>query len=109
MYSGLVSIANKLGQEKFPLIPINYYPNYNSIRMHLNRTKDSSDSRFHVPSETNPIIVKVGHVHDGFGKMLLNQPQHFEDLSSILAINKDYCTSEPFVNCNFFFSLFSKF
>jgi len=86
MYSGLLSISKKFGEEKFPLIHQTYYPNDREMRINSK-----------ICSEESPIVVKASHVHEGYGKMLLKHSSDFKDLSSIVAIHEDYCTSEAFI------------
>eukprot|EP01119_Soliformovum_irregulare_P021300 TRINITY_DN7065_c0_g1_i2.p1 TRINITY_DN7065_c0_g1~~TRINITY_DN7065_c0_g1_i2.p1 ORF type:complete len:253 (+),score=45.14 TRINITY_DN7065_c0_g1_i2:645-1403(+) len=44
-----------------------------------------------------PLVVKVGHVHAGYGKMMVTKPEDFDDLASIMALHSDYCTAEQYV------------
>jgi hypothetical protein len=44
-----------------------------------------------------PIVVKVAHVHAGYGKMLLENSKQLDDLRSVVAIHNDYATAEPFL------------
>jgi hypothetical protein len=41
---------------------------------------------------------KVSHAHAGQGKMKVNDMTAFRDLQTVLALNDDYSTVEPFVN-----------
>ena len=82
MYSALHGIQKRLGKERFPLITQYYYPNWREMRITPNY----------------PIVVKVGHVHAGYGKMMLTNQSNFEDLSSIMAIHNDYSTAEPYLD-----------
>lgn len=82
MHSQLLKIQKKIGKDNFPLIEQYYYSDF----MQMNITPKY------------PIVLKVGHVHAGFGKMKLDKQNQFKDLASILALHKDYCTSEVFLN-----------
>jgi len=82
MFSGLLSIQKRLGKDKFPLIVQYYYPN-------------SSQMRF---TPDYPLVLKVGHVHAGFGKMLLQKHENFEDFASVVALHDDYSTAERFLD-----------
>jgi len=44
-----------------------------------------------------PIVVKVAHVHAGYGKMKLENHHQLADLRSIVSIHNDYCTAESFL------------
>jgi len=81
MYGALESIVLRLGRDKFPLIPQTYYPNHREMRF----------------TPAYPIVIKVGHTHGGWGKMVLRNQEDFNDLASILALHEDYCTAEPFL------------
>ncbi|PRP80621.1 synapsin II [Planoprotostelium fungivorum] len=82
MYGALRSIQQRLGKETFPLIEQYYYSGFQQMAM----------------TPKYPIVVKVGHVHSGYGKTLLRSHQEFIDLASIIALHPDYCTTEPFIN-----------
>ena len=41
-------------------------------------------------------MCKVGAGHAGFGKMLLQNHKQFNDLKSIIALNRDYLTAERY-------------
>jgi len=82
VFGELLKIRKRLGRENFPLIPQNYYPEYRTMRF---------------CGPTFPAVVKVGHAHAGYGKMIISDHHAFEDFSSIIALNKDYVTGEPFL------------
>jgi len=84
-YAGLLTIHNRLGKDKFPLIPQTYYPRYTEMNF----------------TPEYPIVVKVGHIHAGFGKMMLQKHDDFNDLASILALHEDYCTAEQFISASY--------
>ncbi len=51
-----------------------------------------------VTTHPNGLLVQVGHVHAGYGKMLLEKSEQLKDLSSIMALHNDYSTAEPFID-----------
>lgn len=82
VFSELIKLQQKLGSDKFPLIPQNYYPNHREMLI---------GPKF-------PAVVKVGHSHAGFGKMKIQDHHDFEDFASIIALTKHYVTAEPFLD-----------
>jgi len=115
MYSVLSEIRQRLGFEKFPLIPLNYYSS------HKYTTSSSSSSPFFsffllmVPYEAfqfpsfewigngistmaispdMPAVIKVSHAHAGMGKIKVDDSSTFRDMSTVLALHHDYCTAE---------------
>ena len=81
MYGRLRKIRDKYGQDKFPLIPQCYYPEFKSIGF--------------PPSE--PFVLKVGFPHAGYGKMRIKDRDELEDIKSIIAINNTYSAAEPLI------------
>jgi len=81
MYMHLMRVQRLLGSDNFPLISQYFYSSNRSMSI----------------TPEYPIVVKVGHVHAGLGKMLLENHHLFEDLAGVLAIHDDYCTAEPFI------------
>jgi len=81
MFAGLLNIRNRLGFKKFPLIDQSLYGAAGEMRF----------------TPEYPIVVKVGHVHAGYGKMKLENSKQFDDLRSIVAMHNDYCTAEQFL------------
>lgn len=82
MIAGLKAIQDRVGEKEFPLINQYYYSNYNEMGF--------------IPG-LYPQVVKVAHMDAGFGKMKVDNEQAMKDLSSIVCIHGDYCTSEPFI------------
>jgi len=80
-YGALLGINRHLGTDKFPLIDQYYYSNYGEMQF---------PPKF-------PIVVKVAHVHAGYGKMVVNDQHSLNDLSSIVALHGDYCSAESFL------------
>lgn len=82
VHAELRRIQHELGADRFPLVPQNYY-------------SKPCQMNFMPPY---PIVLKVGHVHAGLGKMKLENDEQMKDVKSILAIHDtDYCTAEPFI------------
>eukprot|EP01122_Echinamoeba_exundans_P001619 TRINITY_DN1163_c0_g1_i2.p1 TRINITY_DN1163_c0_g1~~TRINITY_DN1163_c0_g1_i2.p1 ORF type:complete len:294 (-),score=61.24 TRINITY_DN1163_c0_g1_i2:22-903(-) len=80
-YGGLVSIRQRLGKEKFPLIEQTYYSNHNDC----------------VITPEFPLVVKLGYAHSGYGKMKLNDMTEFRDFAGVMALTPHYMTAEPFI------------
>jgi hypothetical protein len=81
MYAQMRTIQDRVGREKFPLVPLNFYSNPESM----------------VINESFPAVVKVSHAHRGMGKMLIHDNEEFRDVATILALHDDYATSEPYI------------
>lgn len=80
-FAELIRLQQKLGQDKFPLIPQYYYPSHREMNF----------------TPEYPIVVKVAHGQAGYGKMKLHDCKGFQDLGSVMAMSTAYCTSEPFL------------
>ncbi|KAL6052270.1 Asparaginyl-tRNA synthetase, cytoplasmic (Asparagine--tRNA ligase) (AsnRS) [Balamuthia mandrillaris] len=85
MFAALKGIEQRLGHDKFPLIPQNYYG-----------TPDQM-----VISPDLPCIVKVSHAHAGMGKAIINDQGAWRDLATVLALHGDYCTAEPYIDAEY--------
>jgi len=48
-----------------------------------------------------PQVIKVSHAHRGMGKALLQNYDQFRDVATIMALHSDYCTTEPFITCDY--------
>lgn len=80
MHAELLQIQKKLGKKNFPLIEQTFYPSFREMNFH----------------PEYPLVLKVGHVHAGYGKIKVENEDVFNDTTSILAINGNYSTAEPF-------------
>ena len=85
MYGRLRKIRDKYGEKIFPLIKQYYYPNYSQIWVTPNV----------------PYVLKVSYPHAGLGKIRINDYHDTEDIKSILALHKDYCAIEPFIDVDY--------
>ena len=45
-----------------------------------------------------PFVVKAGNYHGGFGKVLVDTNEKWQDIKDLLFISEDYVTIEPFIN-----------
>jgi len=82
MVGELKAIEKRVGHDKFPLVPISYYDTPERIGVW--------DGKF-------PAIMKVSHAHAGMGKAKLEDMGNIQDTATILALNQDYCTIEPYI------------
>jgi len=83
VFSALKKIQHRLGKDRFPLIPQTYFPNHWCF--------EGADVEL-------PTVVKVGHIHSGYGKVKYYSKENLEDFVSVLALHKnDYFTTEPFI------------
>eukprot|EP00658_Telonema_sp_P-2_P046138 TRINITY_DN3424_c0_g1_i7.p1 TRINITY_DN3424_c0_g1~~TRINITY_DN3424_c0_g1_i7.p1 ORF type:complete len:265 (-),score=48.62 TRINITY_DN3424_c0_g1_i7:299-1093(-) len=80
-FAELIRLQRKLGPETFPVVPQYYYPNHSEMQF----------------TPEYPVVVKVAHGQAGYGKMKVDSCKQFYDLSSVMAMNRQYCTAEPFL------------
>ena len=97
VYGALREVQTKLYKEEklknpeiskmdvFPLIDQTYYPFYNNMIM---------DPSF-------PCVVKIGPFHAGYGKIKCESRARFDDVRSIVALHKDYCTGEKWIDWDY--------
>lgn len=45
-----------------------------------------------------PFVVKVGNYHGGFGKVLVEDENKWQDVKDLLFVTEDYITIEPYIN-----------
>jgi hypothetical protein len=85
MYGALAEIEARVGHDRFPLLPQNFYSHPAQM----------------IIAPPFPAIAKVSHAHAGMGKFKLANNDAFRDLSTVLALNQDYCTVEQFVTAQY--------
>jgi len=85
VFAALKQIENKLGHDNFPLIAQNMYPNHRTM----------------IITPEFPLVVKVGAVHAGYGKMKCDTARQFADFKSVSALHGDYVTAEPFIDWDY--------
>ncbi|KAH3746107.1 synapsin 2A [Pelomyxa schiedti] len=79
----LMAIQKRVGKDKFPLVPMTYFPNTTEHIVH---------------DFTGGVVAKVGTSLGGYGKMKFGGPGgDFNDFSGTVALYNDYITLEPFV------------
>jgi len=81
VYAEMNKIKRRLGDEKFPLIPMTYYSNYQAMRF----------------TPELPLVAKIGFAEAGFGKMKFTEQTDVEDFTTVVALHDDYVTLEKFV------------
>jgi hypothetical protein len=69
------------GSERFPVVRQSFF----------------GDHRHMIYGDRFPAVVKAGHAHAGYGKMKVEDHHMMEDVRSLLSLNSDYVTVEPFI------------
>ncbi|CAF4234791.1 unnamed protein product [Rotaria socialis] len=82
IFAELLNIQRRLGVDQFPLISQAYYPNHREMLI----------------APQFPCVVKVGQAHQGLGKIRVENPYDFQDLTSVVAISNCYSTIEPYID-----------
>ncbi|XP_076448572.1 synapsin-like [Babylonia areolata] len=85
VFAQLIQIQKRLGREAFPLIEQAYYPNHKEMLI----------------TPKFPVVVKIGHAHQGLGKVRVGSHYDFQDMAGVVAVSSSYSTTEPFIDSNF--------
>ena len=78
-----LTMLNVLKECDLPLIPFNVA----TSSIHLKNIE--------IPF---PFVVKAGNYHGGFGKVLVENEESWQDIKDLLFISEEYITIEPFIN-----------
>lgn len=78
-----LTMLNVLIECKLPVIPFNV------------ATTSTQLKNIEIPF---PFLVKAGNYHGGFGKVLVENEEKWQDIKDLLFISEDYITIEPFIN-----------
>jgi len=85
VHAEMLRIAERIGHTKFPVIRAKYHSNGatgNKLRL--------------IPMQF-PTVIKVGSSYGGYGKMIANNKQEYDDIISLLALSTEYFTEEPLI------------
>ena len=78
-----LSMLNILKECDLPVIPFNV------------ATTSTQLKNIEIPF---PFVIKAGNFHGGFGKVLVDSEEKWQDTKDLLFISEDYITIEPFIN-----------
>eukprot|EP01119_Soliformovum_irregulare_P011832 TRINITY_DN3002_c0_g1_i3.p1 TRINITY_DN3002_c0_g1~~TRINITY_DN3002_c0_g1_i3.p1 ORF type:complete len:318 (+),score=71.59 TRINITY_DN3002_c0_g1_i3:235-1188(+) len=100
IYAELLKLSKTpaLRSTSLTLIPMNYWPNQ-PISTSAPTALDPSHAT------TFPLVCKVSSTHAGFGKMRASNEADLKDLRCILALHKDYFTTEPIIDFDYEFRI----
>eukprot|EP01126_Amoeba_proteus_P067045 TRINITY_DN9818_c0_g1_i1.p1 TRINITY_DN9818_c0_g1~~TRINITY_DN9818_c0_g1_i1.p1 ORF type:complete len:229 (-),score=43.52 TRINITY_DN9818_c0_g1_i1:141-827(-) len=85
MHAELVSIAERVGWDKFPVIHCKFHPNLRS------------GDRMRMIKPSFPTVVKVASSYGGYGKIVARNQSEYSDIESILALTNEFFTEESFI------------
>jgi len=89
-----LNLQRKLGKDQFEVVPMCYYPNQ-KISLYCPSPLDAAHATPY------PMVIKVGTGHEGRGKVRIFDKGGFKDVKGILALDKQYYTTEPFVTFDY--------
>jgi len=84
VYAHLREIQRRVGEDKFPLIQQQYFPDHRDM---LRAPRAGS----------YPCVLKVGHAHGGLGKVKVETESAYQDIASVVAVSGQYVTVENYV------------
>eukprot|EP01091_Cochliopodium_minus_P011788 TRINITY_DN3432_c0_g1_i1.p1 TRINITY_DN3432_c0_g1~~TRINITY_DN3432_c0_g1_i1.p1 ORF type:complete len:339 (-),score=76.74 TRINITY_DN3432_c0_g1_i1:91-969(-) len=85
-YEQRIKNGDTKAKKPFKLVPMRYYPCLSDGQLYSNLSKP-----------TYPRVYKIGTTHAGKGKSVVKDKGQAEDLESILVLQKEFFTTEPFV------------
>ncbi|XP_070192482.1 synapsin-like [Littorina saxatilis] len=82
VFAQMIQIQKRLGRDAFPLIEQAYYPNHKEMLI----------------TPKFPVVVKIGHAHQGLGKVRVTSHYDYQDMAGVVAVGAGYSTTEPLVD-----------